>query len=80
MSEKYGHYSALFLFLCIILYYFNIFIVFLFCILCFAKSYIVKKWLLNTMHYIGIVHPKMKILSSFTHPPFVPNLRVAVFC
>ncbi len=22
----------------------------------------------------GIVHPKMKILSSFTHPQVVPNL------
>jgi len=22
----------------------------------------------------GIVHPKMKILSSFTHPQIVPNL------
>jgi len=23
----------------------------------------------------GIVHPKMKILSSFTHPQVVPNLH-----
>ncbi len=39
-------------------------------ILCFAKSYLEKKCLLNTMYYIGIVHPKMKNLSSFT-----PNLH-----
>jgi len=26
----------------------------------------------------GIVHPKMKILSSFTHPQVVPNLYVFI--
>jgi len=25
-------------------------------------------------YVLGIVHPKVKILSSFTHPPAVPNL------
>jgi len=26
----------------------------------------------------GLVHPKMKILSVFTHPHFVPNLYVFI--
>jgi len=26
------------------------------------------------VHFKGIVHPKMKILSSLTHPEVVPNL------
>jgi len=28
----------------------------------------------------GLVHPKMKILSSFSHPQVVPNLCVYLFC
>ncbi len=28
----------------------------------------------------GTVHPKMKILSSFTHPQVVPNLYECLFC
>ncbi len=28
----------------------------------------------------GIVHPKMTILSSFTHPQVVPHLWVYFFC
>ncbi len=28
----------------------------------------------NAPHIKGIVHPKMKILSLFTHPQVVPNL------
>jgi len=27
----------------------------------------------------GLVHPKMKILSVFTHPHVVPNLYVFIF-
>jgi len=30
--------------------------------------------------YPAIVHPKMKMLSSFTHPQVVPNLYVFFFC
>ncbi len=26
------------------------------------------------IHLKGIVHPKMKIMSSFTHPHVIPNL------
>jgi len=28
----------------------------------------------------GLVHPKMKILSVFTHPHVVPNLYVFICC
>ncbi len=31
-------------------------------------------WMHNVLNLKGIVHPKMKILSSFTHPQVVPNL------
>jgi len=39
---------------------------------------------MNTWTYIstclkGLVHPKMKILSVFTHPHVVPNLHVFIF-
>ncbi len=30
--------------------------------------------LMTELKFLGIVHPKMKILSSFTHPQVVPNL------
>ncbi len=33
----------------------------------------------NGFHVKGIVHPKMKILSSFTHPQVVPNLYECVY-
>ncbi len=31
-------------------------------------------WVFYSLWFKGIVHPKMKILSSFTHPQVVPNL------
>jgi len=30
------------------------------------------------LHFKGLVHPKMKILSVFTHPHVVPNLYVFI--
>jgi len=30
------------------------------------------------MYIKGLVHPKMKILSAFTHPQVVPNLYVFI--
>ncbi len=36
--------------------------------------------LLSCSDLKGIVHPKMKILSSFTHPQVVPNLWMSLFC
>ncbi len=50
------------------------------------KQKLVPKMLLGLTHFMahfesvikGIVHPKMKILSSFTHPQVVPNLYECV--
>ncbi len=46
-------------------------------ILCTAHN--VKKVIyIETCHFKGIVHPKIKIVSSFTHPQVVPNLYECV--
>ncbi len=48
-------------------------------ILCTAHN--VKKVIyIETCHFKGIVHPKIKIVSSFTHPQVVPNLYECLFC
>jgi len=36
------------------------------------------KVLFNEAHFKGLVHPKMQILSVFTHPHVVPNLYVFI--
>ncbi len=36
--------------------------------------HILNVFIYNINYIKGIVHPKMKILSSFTHPQVVPNL------
>ncbi len=44
--------------------------------------YVYGQFMLNTKLTVllkGIVHPKMKMLSSFTHPHVVPNLYVFLF-
>jgi len=35
-------------------------------------------WSVKSIQLKGIVHPKLKILSSFTHPEVVPNLFVFI--
>jgi len=30
------------------------------------------------MHFKGLVHPKMKILSVFTHPHVVPKVFISI--
>jgi len=49
---------------------------------CEAGFYTVCNEKTNSSCYVvkGIVHPKMKILSSFTHPQVVPNLNEFLSC
>jgi len=42
------------------------------------QSTLISNVFLDDSRFKGLVHPKMKILSVFTHPHAVPNLYVFI--